>query len=542
MKVPRFVLPSLLLAMMLEPQVWGQQSKPLVPVQISVTTYHNDNSRTGQNTHETILTPKNVNSKQFGKLFSQGVDGFIYGQPLYLANVNVPGKGVHNVIYVATAHDGLYAFDADDDLGQNASPLWQVSFINAPKVKTVSINDVGGCNNIYPEIGIIGTPVIDRRTGTLYVVVKTRESGNFVQRLHAIDVSNGSEKFGGPVEVYATYPGTGDGSVNGVITFDPLAQNQRPGLLLQDDKVYIGWASHCDFFTYHGWIMAYTTHLAQVGVWNATPAGGLGGVWQSGAAPAGDSAFNTYFATGNGTFDHRDFGDSIVKLSTPANGNFSILDFFTPYNQVSLNSGDVDLGSGGVLLVPDQPPGSPHQHLLLQAGKEGTIYLVDRDHMGHFNAHSNDQIVQSLLAAVGGMWSMPAWWNNTAYFAGTGDALKAYAFDPKSGLLSTVPISQTSMAFGYPGSPTVSAKGNTNGIVWLVQGDNYYDSSGNPGHGPEVLYAWDAEDLSNLLYSSQHNAARDGAGQAMEYAVPTIANGKVYVGAKRQISVYGLLK
>jgi hypothetical protein len=537
MKPRHFVLQFLLATMLLGSRVWGEQ--PLAP--ISVATYHNDNGRTGQNTHETVLTPANVNSRQFGKRFAQKVDGFVYAQPLYLANVTVPGKGLHNVLYVATAHDGLYAFDADDNLGQNASPLWQVSFINPPKVIPVSVSDVGGCNNIYPEIGIIGTPVIDRSTGTLYVVAKTRESGNIVQRLHAIDVKDGSEKFGGPVEIYATYPGTGDGSVNGVITFDPLAQNQRPGLLLQDDKVYIGWASHCDFFTYHGWIMAYTAQLAQVGVWNTTPNGGLGGVWQSGAALAGDSAFSTYFATGNGTFDHRDFGDSIVKLSTPVNGSFSVLDFFTPYNQAFLNAGDVDLGSGGVLLVPDQPT-SPHQHLLLEGGKEGTIYLVDRDNMGHFNPHNNDQIVQSLVAAVGGMWSMPAWWNNTAYFAGTGDALKAFAFDPKSGLLSPVPVSQTSVAFSYPGSPAISSNGRTNGIVWLIQGDKYYDTNGNPGHGPEALYAWDANNLSNLLYSSQQLPGRDWLGQAMEFEVPTIANGKVYVAAKRQITVYGLLK
>ena len=516
--------------MVLGSRVWGQQ--PLAP--ISVTTYHNDNGRTGQNTHETVLTPANVNSRQFGKLFAQKVDGFVYAQPLYLANVTVPGKGVHNVLYVATAHDSLYAFDADDNLSQNASPLWQVSFINPPKVIPVSVSDVGGCNNIYPEIGIIGTPVIDRSTGTLYVVAKTRESGNIVQRLHAIDVKDGSEKFGGPVVVQAQFPGHADGSNK--VVFEPHREAQRASLLLQNGLVYIAWASHCDIGPYHGWLMAYDAQtLQQKSVWNSTPNGGLGGFWQSGAGIAADSRNFIYMASGNGTFDQnvkgKDYGDSIIKLGFNSVGKLVAKDYFTPHDQQFLENTDTDLGSGGVLLIPDLP-NTMHPFLLVQVGKEGTVYVTNRNRMGKFNPNDDSQIIQNLPGAVGGTWGMPAFWNNNVYFGGVGDNLKMFSFDPASGKLSTTPVSNTLTFFNYPGpTPSISSNGASDGIAWALQTDQ----------NPEVLHAYDATNLGTELYNTTQNPARDNPGAAVKFVVPTIANGKVYVPAQKQLSVYGLL-
>ncbi|MBZ5706071.1 MAG: pyrrolo-quinoline quinone [Acidobacteriia bacterium] len=506
--------------------------------QVSVTTFHNDNSRSGQNTSETILTPANVNVNTFGKLFSQTVDAYVYAQPLYVPNVSIPGKGTHNVVYVATEHDSVYAFDADDNTGSNASPLWQASFINPSKgITTVSSGDVG-CTDLVPEIGVTGTPVIDTTTGTLYVVAKTKERGKFFQRLHALDITTGAEKFGGPATIQAKVKGTGDGSMNGFVHFDPLRNGQRPGLLLQNGSVYISWASHCDNGPYHGWVISYDAQtLKQNGAWNATPNGGLGGFWASGAGIAADAGFNLYVATGNGTFDKNtggsDFGDSIIKLLPPTANRFRPSDYFTPYNQQTLNIEDADLGSGGVLLLPDQT--GPHKHLLVQAGKEGTIYLIDRDHMGHFNPNNNDQIVQSLDTAVGGMWAMPAWWNNNLYFGGSDDFVKTFTFNPPTGMLSTAPASESAVFIGFPGpTPSVSANGSNNGILWVLQTDDY-------GSGSATLRAFDAMNLANELYNSTQNPSRDDAGGAVKFTLPTIANGKVYVPAVQEVSVYGLL-
>jgi hypothetical protein len=506
--------------------------------QVSVITQHNDNSRTGQNLSETILTPSNVNVVTFGKLFSQTVDGYVYAQPLYLPNVNIPGKGTHNVLYVATEHDSVYAFDADSNTGGNASPLWQKSFIDpAHGITTVSSADVS-CTDLIPEIGITSTPAIDPASGTLYVLAKTKENGKYAHRLHALDVTTGAEKFGGPVLIKGRIKGTGDGSVNGFVYFNPLREAQRPGLLLQNGQVYIGWASHCDIGPYHGWVMSYNaTTLAQTAVYNSTPNGGLAGFWASGSGLAGDASFNTYVATGNGTFDADsnglDYGDSIIKLAPPAKNRLKPIDYFTPFNQQQLNDTDADLGSGGVLLLPDQS--GPHKHLLLQAGKEGTIYLIDRDNMGHFNPNDNSQIVQSLDEVVGGLWSMPAWWNNRVYIGGTGDYMKLYTFDPVAGLLSTSPASQSAKFFGFPGpTPSISANGTTNGIVWALQNEGF-------NNGSTVLRAYDATDLSKELYNTMQNPSRDDPGPAVKFTVPAIANGKVYVPAVKQVTVYGLL-
>jgi hypothetical protein len=387
---------------------------------VSVTTYHNDNSRTGQNLHESILTPANVNPSQFGRVFVQPVDGYIYAQPLYVPNVSI-GGATHNVVFVATEHDSVYAFDADSAAGANANPLWHVSFINPPGVTAVDSYNDAGCGDLVPEIGISGTPAIDTGSGTLYVVANTKENGAFFQRLHALDIATGNEKFGGPVAIHGTVAGTGDGSSGGQVSFDALKQNQRPGLLLRNGVVYIASASHCDISPYHAWVFGYNAStLQQVAVWNSTPNGGLGGIWQGGGGPAADSA-GIYFATGNGTFDvntgGKDWGDTILKMSGPTGGTLRPLSYFTPFNQDVLAADDTDLGSGGVVLLPDLPAGSAHQHLLVQCGKEGSVYLVDRDNMGGYNS-TTDQVVQELAGATGGIWGMPAYWNNTVYFGG----------------------------------------------------------------------------------------------------------------------------
>jgi len=493
--------------------------------QIAVLTQHNDNYRTGQNTSETILTPANVNANQFGKLFSQTVDGYIYAQPLYVPNVVIPGNGTHNVVYVATEHDSVYAFDADS----KSAALWQTSFINPSKgITSVSSSDVG-CSDLVPEIGVTGTPAIDAASNTMYVLAKTKENGAFLQRLHALDITTGAEKFGGPVVIQATL---GE-------KFDPLRHAQRPGLLLQNGLVYIAWASHCDITPYHGWVMAYDAQtLQQKSVWNSTKSGGLGGIWQGGAGMAADSQNNLFLATGNGTFDHNikgpDFGDSVVKMKFNKAGKLHPADYFSPYDEQYLEDTDLDLGSGGVLLIPDLAKGK-HRFLLVQVGKEGTVYVVNRSHMGHFNPNNNNQIVQNLPGAVGGMWGMPALWNNHVYFGGSDDNLKMFNFNPSTGLLTNNPVSSSDSFFGYPGpTPSISANGNTNGIVWAIETDQY-------GSGPSILHAYDATDLSTELYNTQQNQSRDNPGGAVKFTVPTVVNGKVYVGAVKQLSVYGLL-
>ncbi|MBZ5660224.1 MAG: choice-of-anchor D domain-containing protein [Acidobacteriia bacterium] len=505
--------------------------------QVRVTTEHNDNSRTGANTQETVLTTGNVNPTQFGKLYSAVVDGFIYAQPLYLYHVSISGV-FHNVVYVATEHDSVYAFDAD-----TGSQLWHVSFINPPTVTTVSPADAGAPYDLVPEIGITSTPVIDPTAGTLYVIAKTKESGVFVQRLHALNVATGAEKSGSPVVITASVSGTGDGSVSGTIAFDPLREHSRPGLLLENGHLVIAWASHEDVSPFHGWVMSYNpTTLAQEAVYNTTPNGGLGGIWMSGSGLAADSNY-LYFSTGNGTYDGTtDFGDSSMKLGQPASGSFPIVDWFTPFDQSNLNANDLDLGSGGVVLLPDQPTGSPHQHLLLTASKAGTIYLLDRDNMGHFNASNNNQVVQSIPAALPALFGAPAWWNNTAYFGGSGafgqpgDFLKAFHFDPVSGILISPPATESSTNFQYPGpTPAVSSNGTMNGIVWAIQTDQF----NNPGQA--VLHAFDATNLATELYNTSVNPARDNPGFAVKFTVPTVANGKVFVGSQTQLSVYGLL-
>ena len=529
--------------------------------QVSVLTSHNDNGRTGQNLQETILTASNVNRTQFGKLFRQVVDGYVYAQPLYVPGVTIPNKGTHNVVYVATEHDSVYAFDADDRTGSNKAPLWKASFLHRG-VQTVPSKDTGA-HDIVPEMGITGTPVIDANSGTLYVVANTKEyqghSHTYVYRLHALDITSGAEKFGGPAMITASVSGTGDGGTVDVL--DPLRHLQRPGLLLVNGVVYVAFGSHGDIGTYHGWVIGYdAATLQQVAVFNVTPNGAQGAIWQSGAGPAADAAGNIYFETGNGDFDANtagsDFGDSFVKLSTSGVSTnpdtlstLPVADYFTPYNQASLNSADLDLGSGAPLLLPDQPGASPH--LVVGSGKDGTIYLVDRDSMGEFNNNgmSDNQIVQSLPTAIGGTWSIAAYWSNgtanMVYYNGSGDVLRAFQLVPPPGLDPTrtqlLQVAAADTAFAFPGAtPSISANGTTNGIVWTLQTDSVQRGDASYPRGSAVLHAYDANSLTEL-YNSKQARGRDNPGGAVKFTVPTIANGKVYVGTRHRLAVFGLL-
>ena len=526
----------LLLCMLL----WGVRP---ARAQTNVLTYRNDNSRTGQNVEETNLTPANVNTSQFGKLFTQVVDGSIYAQPLYLANVTIPGKGTHNVVYVVTQHDSVYAFDADGDAGANAAPLWTVSFLSSG-VTPVPIADVSCPDIATPEIGITSTPVIDANTETLYVVAMTKENGAYFYRLHALDVATGAEKLGGPTTIQGSVPGNGTASSSGSLNFTPLLHLQRSGLLLANGVVDIEWASFCDLGSYHGWVMAYdASTLQQLAIYTDTANGSQGGIWMGGAGAAADAAGNVFLVTGNGTFDTgssspTDFGDSVLKLVL-GGGNISVSDYFTPYDQVTLSEGDQDLGSGGALLLPDQL--GSHPHLLVTAGKEGRIRLLDRDNLGHFsnNGVSDPQIVQEIANELGSVFATPAYWNNNVYFWAVNDQLKAFALS--NGLLSSSPISQSTVTYGFPGAtPSISSSGVSNGIVWSLQTDAVGDGP-NFSSGPAILRAHDATDVSIELYNSEQNSSRDQAGNAVKFTVPTVANSKVYVGAVGQLNVYGLL-
>jgi hypothetical protein len=504
-----------------------------VAASTAVLTYHNDNQRTGQNVNETALTPSNVNSTQFGKLFSLPVDGQLFAQPLYVPSLTI-GSRVHNVLFLATQHDSVYAWDADT---ASTTPLWQTSFINpAAGVTTVPCAEAasGDCSTIYPEFGITSTPVIDSSTGTLYVVAITKEvSGStttYVYRLHALNITTGAEKFGGPVVLQATAS-----SSHGTVTFVPKQHLQRPGLLLANGVVYIGFGSHGDTAPWYGWLLGYNAStLQQVIALNTAPNGGGASIWQSGCAPAADASGNIYFITGNGAFTANtggvDYGDTIVKL----NSSGTVLDYFTPYNQATLDTGDEDLGSGGLVLLPDQT--GTYAHVLIGAGKQGVIYSVNREGMGKYNTASN-QNIQSLMGLSGGTFGSPAYWNGNIYYAAWNDYIRA--FQVTNGVLALSSHSVITLAF--PGAtPSVSANGTSNGIVWIIQA-NVPNDTVITSPPPAVLRAYDATNLDIELYDSTQAGTRDTAGGAVKFVVPTVANGKVYVGNSNQVTVYGLL-
>lgn len=504
-----------------------------ISAQVSVLTYQYDNSRAGGNFNEVTLTRANVNAGQFGKVFSHAVDGYVYGQPLYLPNVSIPQKGIHNVVYVATEHDSVYAFDADNGAGPNSAPLWQVSFLDpGGGVTTVPANDTG-CDQIVPELGITSTPVIDPQSGTIYVVAMTKETSgggaSYVHRLHALDMASGAERPGSPVAIQASYPGTGEGGTT--VVFRPKDYKQRPGLLLWNGVVYTAWSSHCDIGQYHGWLIGYDARtLQQTAVYNNTPNGNEGSFWAGGAAPAADADGNIFLVAGNGTFDYasggRDLGESYIKLSTA--GGLSVADYFAPFNFDDLNRRDVDVGSSGVALLPDEAGSSEHPHLMVGAGKEGRIYLLDRDSPGKLQAGSDSQIVQSIAGAIGALFGNPAYYRKTVYFCGVDDNLKAFPI--VNGQMTVSRASRSAARFTYPGCvPTISANGAADGIVWLIE------ISG-------TLRAYDASNLGTELYNSNQNAVRDALGAAVKFSAPSVANGKVYAGTQNSLVAYGLLR
>ncbi len=500
-----------------------------------VLTYHNDNARTGQALAETILTPSNVNSSQFGKLFQEKVDGKVDAQPLYASAVTIPGHGIHNMLFVATEHDSVYAFDAD-----NGGQLWKVSLLPAGETPS----DDRGCGQVTPEIGVTATPVIDRSSGsngTIYVVAMSKDSSSaYHQRLHALDITSGAEEFGGPKEVQATFPGTGDNTNGSNVIFDPAQYDERPGLLLLNQTIYTSWSSHCDLAPYTAWIIAYNeATLNQVNVLDLTPNGHEGSVWMSGAGLAADSAGNIYPLLANGTFDatlddhgfpsHGDYGNAFVRLST-ANGGLAVADYFTMSNTVSESNADEDLGSGGALVLPDMPDAKGvTRHLVVGAGKDQTLYLADRDNMGKFNPKA-DSIYQEIPSGLpGGVFGMPAYFNGRLYYAPVNYSLVAFQFS--NARLQVTPASSTGTLFTYPGAtPSISANGSVDGIAWATENTN-----------PAVLHAYDASDLSKELYNSNQSGTRDQFGVGNKFITPTIANGKVYVGTTNGVGAFGLL-
>ncbi len=482
--------------------------------QVSVTTYQYDNTRAGTNPNETVLTPANVNQAQFGKLFSYPLDGQAYAQPLYLPNVSIGGTS-HNVVFIATENDSVYAFDAD-----TAQTLWHASFlING--ATTVPASDTS-CGQNTPQIGITSTPVIDPSTNTIYVVAMTKESGSYVHRLHALDVTTGVDKPGSPVVIQASVPGTGDGG--STVTLVPKSYKQRPGLLLLNGNVYLGMSSHCDIGTYHGWLLAYDKQsLRQVAVYNDTPNGAMGSFWAGGAAPAADAAGNIYVVSGNGTFDAAasNLGESYIKLNS---ANLTMADYFTPFNFASLDASDLDTGSAGVALLGDEAGSPAHPHLMAGAGKEGRVYLIDRDNMSKWQSGS-DAVVQSIPKAISGLFGNAAYFNHWVYFCTGVDQLHAYPIS--NATLGTPVVTQFTFT-GFGCVPTVSANGTANGIVWTLDNSN-------------SLRAFDASNVANSLWDSNQNLKRDGLDSFVKFSAPMVANGKVYAASGDALYVFGLL-
>ncbi|MGB6608170.1 MAG: VCBS repeat-containing protein [Acidobacteriaceae bacterium] len=501
---------------------------------VDVTTYHFDIGRTGLNPNETTLTSSNVTSSKFGLLRLLGVDGVVDAQPLYLSNLTAGGQQ-RNVVFAVTEHDSVYAFDAD-----TGAQIWKTSVLGANETTSGD----HGCSQITPEIGITSTPVIDRTAGpngTIFVVgMSLDKSGVYHQRLHALDVTTGAELANSPTEIQAKYPGTGENSSGGNVVFDPGQYAERVGLLLMNGTIYMGWTSHCDIDPYTGWLMAYSeSTLAQTSVLNLTPNGSEGSIWMAGTGLAADSSGNIYFLDANGTFDStlnasgfptsNDFGNAFLKISTTG-GKLAVADYFETYNGISESSQDEDLGSGGALVLPDitDSSGTVH-HLAVGAGKDQNIYVVNRDSMGKYNSQNNSAAYQAIVGAIGGVWSMPAYFDNTVYYGAVSDNLKAFPIT--NAKLATTASVKSANTFAYPGmTPAVSANGTTNGIVWGVENSS-----------PAVLHAFDATTLQELYNSNQAANNRDQFGNGNKFITPMVVNGKVFVGTPNAVAVFGLL-
>ena len=505
------------------------------PATTDVLTYHDDIARTGQNLSETTLTLGNVNSGTFGKLAFYSMDGRVDAEPLYASNVAVPNNGTHNLVIAATENDSVYALDAN-----SGATIWQISTLKTGE----TASDDRNCTQITPEIGVTSTPVIDRTqgpNGAVYVVAMSKDgSGNYYQRLHALDLTLGSELFGGPVEVQATYPGTGDNSNGTDVVFDPGQYAERSALLLLNGVIYTGWTSHCDIRPYTGWIIGYSeSTLAQTSVLNVTPNGDAGSIWMAGAGLAADSSANIYFLDANGDFDtslngsgfpgNGDYGNAFMKLSTSGN-QLAVADYFEMDNGVEESDTDTDLGSGGTIVLPDLSDGSGNTwHLAVGAGKDSNLYVVNRDSMGKFSANNNN-IYQELAGALpGGVWAMPAYFNNTVYYGSVGSPIQAFTI--ANAKLSTSATAKTATSFGYPGAtPSVSANGTSNAIVWAVENSN-----------PAVLHAYNATNLAELYNSNQAPNGRDQFYIGNKFITPMIVNGHVFVGTPYGVAVFGLL-
>jgi len=496
-----------------------------------VLTYHYNNARTGLNSSETILTPANVNMATFGKLFTLPADSFVDGQPLYLSNLTIGGVATDLVI-VPTEDASLYAYNAD-----TGALVWHDTMLEAGEI----VSGNRGCAAISSE-GITSTPVILRpKTGdpVIYTVAMTEDSsGTYHQRLHAIDAITGRELYAGPVDIQAKYPGTGDNSSGGYVIFDPSQYRERAGLLLIGHTVYLAFASHCDVRPYTGWIMGYNSqNLKQTTVLNLTPNGDEGGIWASGAGMSADAEGNIFLADGNGYFDttlnasgfpsEGDYGNAFLKLATT--DGLAVADYFEMYNQVGENSQDLDLGSGGTVLVTPTDSSGKVWQLAVGAGKDTNIYVVDRTNMGKFTAASN-QIYQELKGVLpGGIWSMPAVYNGRIYYGPVGSPILAFKF--QNAKLVATPAAKTTTSFAYPGAtPSISSNATTNGIVWAVE-----------NVGPEVLHAYNATNLQEIYNSNQASGGRDQFGAGNKFVTPTVANGKVYVPSATGVGVFGLL-
>ncbi|HEX4583467.1 MAG TPA: pyrrolo-quinoline quinone [Burkholderiaceae bacterium] len=508
---------------------------PPVASAADVPTWHNDPARTGQYLVETTLTLANVNSAAFGRVGLWPVDGAVNAQPLFASSVTLRDGSVHSLVLAATEHNTVYAFDA-----ASGTVLWKQSLMAAGE----TTSDTRGCGQVAPQIGITATPAIDRSlgaSGTVFVAVTSKDaSGQYFQRIHALDLASGAERPASPVVVQATYPGSGDDSAGGAVVFDPAFYNERAALLVSGGVLYTAWGSHCDMRPYTGWILAFDeATLAARSVLNVTPNGEGGAFWNAGAGPALDAGGSLFVLAANGTFDTTltasgfpsdgDFGNGFLKIST--SGALSVADYFATSDTVAQSAADSDLGSGGAMVLPDQVDvNGATRHLAVGAGKDGNIYMVDRDSMGKFDSNANHAYQVLTGALPGGVFSSPAYFNGAVYYGSVGAPLQRFVLS--SARLAPTPASQTSASFGYPGTtPSISANGSSAAILWAVENGS-----------PAVLHAYDAGDLTRELYNSNQNATRDSPGPGNKFITPTVAAGRVYVGTTNSVAVYGLLQ